>query len=98
MFGLVSQAKYDELENKYSKLMDLHNAQVSKWNDVVRQINEKGGEAFLKHGKIHDVPNTQNQFSDDDLRSLLQLVHPDKHCGKQSAVQMTQKINKLRGK
>lgn len=36
------------------------------------------------------------QFTQDELRSLLQLVHPDKHGGKNSAVVMTQKINKLR--
>lgn len=37
------------------------------------------------------------QFTKDELRSLLQLVHPDKHDGKESAVKLTQKINQLRG-
>lgn len=36
------------------------------------------------------------QFTQDELRSLLQLVHPDKHGGKASAVTLTQKINQLR--
>lgn len=36
------------------------------------------------------------QFSEDDLRRLLQLCHPDKHNGKQMAIDMTIKIQKLR--
>lgn len=36
-------------------------------------------------------------FSDAELRTLLQLVHPDKHGGKESAVRMTQKLNQMRG-
>ena len=36
------------------------------------------------------------QFTQDELRSLVQLVHPDKHGGKEVAVRMTQKINSLR--
>lgn len=36
------------------------------------------------------------QFNQDELRSLVQLVHPDKHGGKEVAVRMTQKINSLR--
>lgn len=69
----------------------------TKWNDLVRRINAKGGEEFLKFGTIgKDTARTVHQFTDDELRSLLQLVHPDKHNGKQSAVVMTQKINALR--
>ncbi|MND88351.1 hypothetical protein D3C80_803760 [compost metagenome] len=43
-------------------------------------------------------PNTagKGQFTQDELRSLLQLVHPDKHNGKESAMRLTQKINDLR--
>lgn len=67
-----------------------------KWNSVVEKINEKGGMDFLNNGSIS--AETVNQFTDDELRSLLQLVHPDKHGGKQSAVLLTQKINQLRGK
>jgi hypothetical protein len=35
-------------------------------------------------------------FTQDELKSLLSLVHPDKHQGKPSAVIMTQKILELR--
>lgn len=74
-----------------------HGELQERWNDLVQQINDKGGRDFLLHGKIdRNAPKTIHQFNDDELRSLLQLVHPDKHGGKQSAVVMTQKINALR--
>lgn len=76
----------------YSSYQELQ----AKWNDVVEQINKKGGMDFLNNGTLVGA-KTSKQFTDEELRSLLQLVHPDKHGGKQSAVTMTQKINALRG-
>lgn len=74
-----------------------HTELMSRWNQLVQRINDKGGEDFLLYGKIDKtVAKTVHQFTDDELRSLLQLVHPDKHGGKQSAVVLTQKINALR--
>lgn len=75
--------------NKYIELQ-------LRWNAVVDQINSKGGMNFLNNGSIG--AKTVHQFTDDELRSLLQLVHPDKHGGKQSAITLTQKINSLRNK
>ncbi len=37
------------------------------------------------------------QFTKAEIRTLIQLCHPDKHDGKQSAVEITQKLIKLRG-
>ena len=73
-----------------------HETLQAKWNGLVTLINRKGGQDFLDNASLSG-PRTLHQFSDDELRSLLQLVHPDKHGGKQSAVTMTQKINALRG-
>lgn len=75
------QVKHDELQ--------------AKWNGLVGRINKLGGEEFLQNAKL-SKDNKVSQFTDDELRSLLQLVHPDKHSGKQSAVTLTQKINSLR--
>lgn len=72
---------------------------LRKWNEIVRIVNDKGGREFLDRGVIPSrYAKTQEQFTQDELRSLLQLVHPDKHCGKQSAVNLTKKINDLRNK
>jgi hypothetical protein len=65
----------------------------TEWNELVDLINANGGQNFL-NGNVKTT--IQTQFSDADLRKLLQLVHPDKHNGKLSAVMMTQKINALR--
>lgn len=67
-----------------------------KWNELVKMVNEKGGAQFLEHGVMPGQTRNVSQFSDEELRSLLQLVHPDKHDGKPSAVRLTQKINDLR--
>lgn len=73
-----------------------HIALQTKWNELVKRINGLGGEDFLQNARLTGL-ETPSQFSDAELRSLLQLVHPDKHSGKQSAITMTQKINALRG-
>lgn len=79
---------------------------------LIARINQLGGENFLNgttaHPYIradlseaklkHNRPSVEVRgFSESELKSLLQLVHPDKHDGKESAVRMTQLINKLRG-
>lgn len=99
----VSQSKYDKAirERNEASLQCLKwqqhaSERLSKWNNLIERINSLGGEEFLTHAKIGNH-STNTQFTDAELRSLLQLVHPDKHDGKQSAVTLTQKINQLRG-
>lgn len=62
---------------------------LNKWNDLVEIINSKGGEDFL-HGEIRP------QFNNDEINTLINLCHPDKHNNKKSAVQITQKLLELR--
>lgn len=91
MFGFFKEKK--ELEAKVKELELAHSFLLHKWNNLVRQINEKGGQAFL-NGMVPSPGN--KQFTDAELRSILQLVHPDKHGGKASAIAITQKINAIR--
>lgn len=103
---LVLQSTHDEVikQRNHEQLAAMawryaHDELQGRWNDLVQQINDKGGRDFLLYGKIdRNTPKTIHQFNDDELRSLLQLVHPDKHGGKQSAITLTQKINQLRSK
>lgn len=70
-------------EAKYGSLL-------KEWNDLVGKVNAKGGLSALK-------PTTPvEQLSEDDCKRLLMLIHPDKHGGKQAAVEMTQKILAIR--
>ncbi len=51
-------------------------------------------EQILNDAMRHVTPAPQ--FTEAQLRTLLQLCHPDKHGGKESAVLITQHINQLR--
>ena len=62
------------------------------WNDLVRRINKKGGEAFLETGRV----GASVGLSEDEIAKLLRLCHPDKHDGRAIAVEMTQRLLELR--
>jgi histidinol dehydrogenase len=102
MAMFVSGSKHRALEVQLfvkalelSALQEKHNAQVEKWNALVAEVNRKGGQAFLDFGvRIDQMPAAQ--FTADELKTLLQLCHPDKHDGKESAVRITQKLLELR--
>lgn len=71
-------------ERNYDELND-------RWNALVARINAKGGEDFLKDGKIGgDETLTVKQ-----LRELRILCHPDKHHNSPKATAMTQTLNAM---
>lgn len=78
--------------SKYLRLQRITEDLANKWSDLVDQINAKGGQNFLDNA----VLNSQPQFSQEDIRRLISLCHPDKHDGKQIAVEMTQKLLQLK--
>jgi hypothetical protein len=86
---LTSSAKYDRLRAEHSALIAAFKGLLEEWNKLVGRINNLGGERFLVSARIvHGDPS----LSDDDPRKLLLLCHPDRHDGKQMAVEMTQKL------
>ncbi|WP_415913233.1 hypothetical protein [Neptuniibacter sp. QD37_11] len=82
-----TEAALDFMRRRY---LDLR----SDWDDLIERINHKGGEDFLLHGLMPDQQEVP--FTPEELNKLIQLCHPDKHDGKQSAVEMTQKLLSLR--
>jgi hypothetical protein len=62
-----------------------------KWNRLVGQINAKGGLHFL-----NNPPPAA--LTKQDVRSLLQLCHPDKHQGRELAQEMTRKLLAMKEK
>ena len=58
---------------------------LAEWNSLVNKINARGGDAFL-------YGTQSNQFSQDEIKTLINLCHPDKHQQKKSAVEITQKL------
>lgn len=97
----VKQSTYDKLLTQfhtlghaYTKLMHSKNALLREWNAMIEKINAKGGEEFLEHGVLR--PRLPAQFTAQELRELVQLCHPDKHPGKESAHRLSIKLNALR--
>lgn len=77
-----------------------HNTLTLRWNALVAKLNKAGGEAFVEGNAPHKNPNyyggQSNQFTDSELRSILQMIHPDKQNGSAISVTLAQKINQLR--
>lgn len=88
---IVLRSTYDSLRCKYWVLESQYSTLMSKWNALVDQINARGGREFLDGARIGAT-----QFSQDDIKRLLVLCHPDKHDGKRIAQEMTQKLLALR--
>jgi len=83
----VLQSTYDRLSRQLLETKMELATTTRDWNLLIRRINKKGGEAFLQQG---------NRLTDKEITKLISLCHPDKHGGKKSAVEMTQKLLKLR--
>jgi len=64
------------------------------YQEAVAQLATLSTEQMLNDAMRHVSPAPQ--FTEAQLRTLLQLCHPDKHGGKESAVLITQHINQLR--
>lgn len=74
-----------------------HDLQI-RWADVVKRINAKGGEAFLKYGKMYDAPQATQTLplTRDELTRIISLCHPDKHGGARAMNDLTAKLLALR--
>ena len=74
-------------------------------NSTVSTLEEYSRYADSLKDHIHELEyqieaNTYSEprFTEEDLKRLIVLCHPDKHDGKQMAVEMTDKLLKMRGK
>ncbi len=100
MFMLKSTHK----QEIYGLQMDLTKARVKLIDANMRIIELKSALNAMKnhlHEKSKKVDNEKSQqktFTDEELRKLVQLCHPDRHNGSKTSVEMTQLLNKLREK
>lgn len=92
----VFKSSIEKLERDIAQLEADRDYYKREWNALVERINAKGGENFLRYGSIYPTQPTFVPFTDSELRKLLMLCHPDKHDGKELAVEMTKKLNSLR--
>lgn len=90
----VRQSKYDEIKVELYATQYALNAKVEQWNKLVTRINNKGGENFLQNGSVKG----SSQFTEDELKTLRRLCHPDKHDSSKSSNELSAKINNLLSK
>lgn len=68
---------------------------LDEYNELIRRINKLGGESFLRTGEVERDKPAQ-QFTDEEIKVLISLCHPDRHGGKESATRMTTKLLQMR--
>jgi hypothetical protein len=104
MFKSTHEKELDDWKGHYDRRLrsilidrnfyqEQYNSLRKEWNTLVNRINKLGGEQFLEQSA---ESSQSTQFTDQELKRLVQLCHPDKHGNSQLSVEMTQKLNRLR--
>lgn len=83
----VFSSTYATLEEKFKELKRKYNNLFEDWEELVRLINKKGGEKFIKEGVI---------LSKDTIESLIILCHPDKHNNSDRSQEIIKKLLEIR--
>jgi predicted XRE-type DNA-binding protein len=100
MFVLASkyarlQKNLDDARDRFIQLNARHVALIKHFEDLTKAFDRlRSQSTIMSHALDHMA---KPQFTQAELRTLIQLCHPDKHNGKQSAVAITQKLLQLRG-
>ncbi len=87
----VARSRWRKDINDYNELVHKYNATLQRLRSLIherdswRNIAMSGGKQLLNA-----------QFSTDEIKTLLQLCHPDKHGGRESATRITQKLLSMR--
>jgi hypothetical protein len=93
----VRGSTYERLHVQHMMLQAKFNRLLAEHNAIVHEINRKGGREFLDKARIIGVNDIMNGvLNANDIKRLLMLCHPDRHDGKQSAVEMTQRLLLIR--
>ncbi len=87
------QRLYNDLRNELIKQRVNYVDLLAQWNALVKRINDRGGEPFLSGPAVFGSPE---KLSEQDLKKLLMLCHPDKHGNSELAKEMTVKILEMR--
>jgi hypothetical protein len=84
-FMFFYKQRYTQLQGEHWSLMNKYNDLALKWEKLVKEINAKGGRTFLDNG-----------FSQEEIKQLILLCHPDKHGNSSISNEITCKLLKLR--
>lgn len=75
----VRSSTYESLKRQHDSAVRSYNRLLRQWNDVVDLINKRGGQDFLNDGVI---------LSQQDIKDMLTLCHPDKHRNSETSVRI----------
>lgn len=77
-----------------------HLDRLKSFNFIVDGLAKSGKSVddLFKWLDGHENKRSERVFSEEEIKTLIRLCHPDKHQGKQSAVSITQKLLGMRGK
>ena len=89
----VLRSTHNSLRADREALVMAYRSLQRDWNELVQRVNALGGEEFLQSGEAR---LSHAALTDEDIKRLLMLCHPDKHGGKKMAEEMTQKLLALR--
>lgn len=94
----VLQTNYNRVKNRCNELSIMLDIAISKyrtlqrdWNCLIDLINKKGGQEFLDKAKLGN-----KDFTKEEIKVLISLCHPDKHCGSKKAEEITKKLLSMR--
>lgn len=90
---IVSKAKYDRKVAEYLDAL----TEAVKWkfqyDDLLREWND-----LAKRWNAKVSAPSPATFTADEIETLINLCHPDKHAGSERANRMTVRLLQLRGK
>lgn len=85
--------------NELADLKRRHAADIRDWNNLVAWVKSVGGIKHVNHvmrGGQSTNSSIASELDSKDFQKILMLIHPDKHGGKQMAVEMTAKVLEIR--
>jgi hypothetical protein len=91
---IVLWSTFKKLENKFEFLESKYYRLLNEYTVLVREINRKGGRNFLDNARLPAL--TSSEFTQEDIKRLIQLCHPDKHNNSTIAKEITAKLLKHR--
>lgn len=98
----VRKSKYEEVVNKLERIefdrgfeIMRYNGLVEDYNRLVRWIKKRGGVDVIDQA-IAIARQPASTFTNDEIKTLIRLCHPDKHNGSVAANSITTKLLKMR--
>ncbi len=82
--------------NELADLKRRHAADILDWNNLVAWVKSVGGIKHVNHVMRGGHSSIASELDSKDFQKILMLIHPDKHGGKQMAVEMTAKVLEIR--